>query len=112
MSDRKFSKVNGRWVIKPSTGNNQYRPRPYKLYYRLCTLNLSKKRVHCNNMVLDKCTLAGLIHEVAIQAGCHMWPIYTDIYWSSVSYSELVSELKKWLYRLEEETGLDFINNR
>lgn len=112
MSERKFSLVNGRRVVRPCPDAALYRPRPYKLYFRLNTLDLSKKRVRCNNMVLDRCAIAGLIHEVAIQAGCNAWPLVSDIYWDSSSYSELVADLKKWLYRLREKTGLDFISKR
>ena len=66
-------------------------------YYNLETLDLSRARVRCNGRALDKCSLASLIHEVALRAGNFSWPLWSDIYWDSALYSDLRGVLYHWL---------------
>lgn len=68
-------------------------------YYNLDTLDLSRARVRCNGRALDKCSLASLIHEVALRAGNTCWPLWSDIYWDSSLYSELRDSLYDWLIK-------------
>ena len=68
-------------------------------YYNLDTLDLSRARVRCNGRALDKCSLASLIHEVALRAGNTSWPLWSDIYWYYGLYSELKEDLVLWLVK-------------
>lgn len=54
---------------------------------------MSRPRVRCNGRVLDKCALSSLIHELAQRAGWDAWPLASDIYWDSMTYSELREKL-------------------
>ena len=73
-------------------------------YYNLETLDLSRARVRCNGRALDKCSLASLIHEVALRAGNREWPLWSDIYWYSGLYSELREDLNRWLVKFNIAT--------
>ena len=64
---------------------------------RIEEIDFSKPRVRYQGKVQDKCDLSFLIHEVALSAGNSVWPLYSDIYWDTALYKELVDDLKKWV---------------
>ncbi len=76
-------------------------------YYKLETLDLTRARVRCNGHSLDKCSLSGLIHEVAYKAG-HVGVLWSDIYWDSATYAELRERLEMWLVRMWLMNNLNY----
>lgn len=70
-------------------------------------IDMTRPRVRYNGEVLDKCSLSGLIHDVAFMAGNTYWPIWSDIYWYSATYKELVSYAIEWINRYNSQNDED-----
>lgn len=70
-------------------------------------IDMTRPRVRYNGEVLDKCSLSGLIHDVAFMAGNTSWPLWSDIYWYSATYKELVSYAIEWLNRYNSRNNED-----
>lgn len=60
-------------------------------------IDLSGKRVRYKGEVQDKCGLSNVIHKVASKHGNGNWPLWSDIYWYSATYSELREYLEEWM---------------
>ena len=65
--------------------------------YKFETIDVTRPRVRYDGRALDKCALSSLIHEVAFAAGNSAWPLWSDIYWDTATYSELKQKLISWL---------------
>lgn len=66
---------------------------------QISSFDLSKPRVRYAGRVLDKCSLSSYIHDVAVMVKHDCFPLYTDIYWDSCTYSELKEQLIKFINR-------------
>lgn len=75
-------------------------------------IDMTRPRVRYNGEVLDKCSLSDLIHDVAFMAGNKAWPLWSDIYWYSATYKELVSYAIKWMDKYNNQKKEDDERNK
>ena len=68
---------------------------PQKGTLNVDDVTFTKTRVKYKGQLADKCIVKSLIHDSEYMLGQNLWPLFSDVYWYDMRYSDLKEQLER-----------------